>query len=78
MAQRHVETFIGRLITDEKLRGEFLDDPVRTLVGLRDRGLELTAIEIAALVNTDPQVWVGTALAIDPRLQKMRLTSDAQ
>lgn len=78
MAQRLVETLIGRLITDEQFRGEFLADPVRTLVGLRDRGLELSAIEIAALVSTDPHVWVSTARAIDPRLQKACLTSDVQ
>jgi hypothetical protein len=78
VAQRLVETLIGRLITDEQFRGEFLADPVRTLIGLRDRGLELSAIEIAALVGTDPGVWVRTAHAIDPRLQKARLTSDAQ
>lgn len=78
MAQRLVETLIGRLITDEQFRGEFLADPVRTLIGLRDRGLELSAIEIAALVSTDPHVWVSTARAIDPRLQKACLTSDVQ
>ena len=76
MAQRLVETLIGRLITDEHFRGEFLADPVRTLIGLRDRGLELSAIEIAALVNTDPHVWASTARAIDPRLQKARLASN--
>jgi hypothetical protein len=73
MGQRLVEMLIGRLITDEQFRSEFLDEPEKTLAGLFDRGLELSRTEIAALVNTDPTLWARTAEAIDPRLQKASL-----
>jgi hypothetical protein len=69
---------IGRLITDEQFRGEFLEDPASTLVGLCDRGLELSKTEIAALVSTDPTLWARTASSIDPRLQKASLKNEAR
>jgi hypothetical protein len=75
VAQRIVELVIGRLVTDEQFRHEFLGDPVRALIGLSDRGLELTRTEMAALVATDPELWIRAAELIDPRLQKASLTS---
>lgn len=78
VAQRIVEMVIGRLVTDEQFRREFLSDPVRTLLGLSDRGLELNRVEIAALVATDPALWVRAAESIDPRLQKASLTAPAR
>ena len=74
VAQRTIEMLIGRLITDEQFRREFLSEPEQTLLGLRDRGFELSRTEIAALVSTDPSLWMRTAEAIDPRLQKACLT----
>ena len=71
MSQRLIELLIGRLITDEQFRAQFLGDPERTLAGLSERGLELSRTEIAALVNTDQGLWARTAEAIDPRLQKV-------
>jgi hypothetical protein len=76
VAQRIIEMLIGRLITDEQFRREFLNDPEQMLLALRDRGLELSRTEIAALVSTDPALWVRTAEAIDPRLQKASLTNE--
>lgn len=76
LAQRIVETFIGRLITDEQFRADFLNAPEKTLLELCDRGLELSRTEIAALVNTDPALWVRAAGAIDPRLQKVSLKNE--
>ena len=70
VAQRIIEMLIGRLITDEEFRSEFLNDPQKTLAELSDRGLELSRTEVAALVSTDPTLWGRTADAIDPRLQK--------
>jgi hypothetical protein len=64
---------IGRLITDEQFRSEFLNDPEKTLIGLSDRGLELSRTEVAALMNTDSTLWAHMADAIDPRLQKASL-----
>ena len=76
MAQRILEMLIGRLITDEQFRREFLDDPKGTLNELRDLGLDLSSTEIAALVNTDPSIWTRTASALDPRLQKVSLKTE--
>ena len=75
MAQRIVEMLIGRLITDEVFRSDFLHDPEHTLLALCERGLELSRTEIAALVNTDRTLWARTADALDPRLQKASLKS---
>jgi hypothetical protein len=76
VAQRIVEMLIGRLITDEQFRTEFINDPERTLRVLCDRGYDLSKTEIAALVNTDPTLWARTADDIDPRLQKASLTNE--
>ena len=71
MAQRSIEILIGRLITDEQFRADFLDAPEQTLIDLRERGMEMSETEMAALVNTDPLLWVRTAEYVDPRLQKV-------
>jgi hypothetical protein len=73
LSQRIIEILIGRLITDEQFRFDFLNNPENILRDLSDRGQELSRTEIAALVNTDPQLWARTADAIDPRLQKASL-----
>jgi hypothetical protein len=70
LSQRTIELLIGRLITDEEFRSEFLKDPEKTLIELNDHGLELSRTEVAALLNTDATLWGRTADAIDPRLQK--------
>jgi hypothetical protein len=75
VAHRIIEVLIGRLITDEQFRGEFLQDPEGTLLELCDRGLELSKTEIAALVNTDRALWTRSAGEIDPRLQKASFTN---
>ena len=64
---------IGRLITDERFRADFTRDPESVLRSLVDHGFELSRIELAALLNTDPLIWARTADAIDPRLQKITL-----
>jgi hypothetical protein len=78
LAQRIIEMLIGRLITDEQFRSEFIHDPESTLSTLCDRGLELSRTEIAALVSTDPTLWARTADAIDPRLQKASLKNEGR
>ena len=70
MAHRVVEALIGRLITDEHFRQTFLRHPDTTLAELRERGLELTHTEAAALMSTDRSVWTDSARRLDPRLQK--------
>ncbi|HXW08366.1 MAG TPA: Os1348 family NHLP clan protein [Vicinamibacterales bacterium] len=76
MAQRIVETLIGRLMTDEQFRAAFLANPAGTLLDLRSRGLELTETEAAALIDTDPALWTRAAEGIHPRLRKASLVND--
>jgi hypothetical protein len=76
VAQRIIEMLIGRLITDEQFRREFLAHPETTLLALCDRGLELSRTEIAALLNTDATLWARIADGIDPRLQEASLRNE--
>jgi hypothetical protein len=76
MSQKTVEWLIGRLLTDEECRGRFVDDPLGTLVAIRDQGFELTRSEIAALVRTDRRLWNEAAGRIDSHLQRCPLHDD--
>ena len=78
MAQRTIEMLIGRLITDERFRSEFLKSPEATLHNLCALGLELSRTEIAALVDTEPSLWIQAAARLDRRLQKINLTDQAE
>lgn len=73
---RAVEALIGRLITDEAFRRQFLEDPAGTLMAARVNGIELTPTEIAALIHTNRAVWILAAAELDPRLQKVSLTNE--
>ena len=73
MAQRNVQLIIGQILTDEEFRSDFLDRPLETLGSLRERGVELTDVEIDALARTDRPFWLIAAEWIDPRLQRCRL-----
>jgi hypothetical protein len=70
VAQRNIEILIGRLITDEAFRSAFRRRPVATVTEFVECGYELTAIEIAAVRATPPDVWERAAELVDPRLQK--------
>ena len=74
VAQRSIEMLIGRLITDERFRTDFLSAPEDTLNDLCALGFDLSRAEIAALLNTDPALWIRAASQIDPRLQKVNLS----
>lgn len=78
MAQRTIEMLIGRLITDEDFREEFLAHPEKTLSELCDRGFDISRTEIAALASTDRTLWARTAEGIDSRLQKVSLRNQAR
>ena len=78
MSQRTIETIIGRLITDEAFRSQFLKNPDQTLIALAERGFDLSHTEIAALVSTDSSLWARTADHLDPRLQKASLNDEAR
>jgi hypothetical protein len=75
VAQRFIEVVIGRLITDEAFRTTFLRDPHETLAELLEAGMQLTNGEMAALVETDSELWEQVAEQVDARLQKVSLKS---
>jgi hypothetical protein len=76
VAQRSIEVFIGRLVTDEGFRAAFVTNPTTALRGFVETGHELTTVEIAALLATRADFWERVADRIDPRLQKANLPSD--
>jgi hypothetical protein len=76
MAQKTVQLIIGQILTDEEFRSDFLQRPIATLAALRDRGLELTNVEVDALARTDRQLWLCGAEWLDPRIQRCRLSGD--
>ena len=73
MAQRTVQLIVGQILTDEEFRSDFLEEPYETLKALRDRGFELSNVEIDALARTDRRLWTVGAEWIDGRLQRCRL-----
>lgn len=73
MSHRHVEQIIGRLLTDEELRHDFLGAPSRVLAELIAQGWELSRFEVEGLIETDLKVWTSSAARIDPRLQRCSL-----
>jgi hypothetical protein len=73
MAQRTVQLIIGQILTDEEFRSDFLEQPIDTLRTLRERGFELTNVEVDALAHTDRRFWSIGAEWIDGRLQRCRL-----
>jgi hypothetical protein len=75
MAQKTVQFIIGRILTDEELREEFLAAPTETLTSLREAGFDLTPAEIDALSRTNRRLWVSGAEWIDSRLQRCVLHS---
>lgn len=70
MSQTYVERVIGRLATDEALRGKFTRDPHGVLTELMGRGMELNECEQWSLVQLDPKELARFAGTISPRLQK--------
>ena len=77
MTQKSVEIVIGKLASDEALRAAFRRDRAATLRALAAQGLELTALEIAALAGVDVGAFDRLADALDPRLQKASLSAAA-
>ncbi len=76
MSQRAVQSVIGQILTDEDLRRRFIARPADTIAAFRAQGLELTRIEVAALLGTDATAWEIAASTIDPRLQRCSLSPD--
>jgi hypothetical protein len=78
VAQRSIELFIGRLVTDEEFRKVFTRNPAAAVGQFVDSGLELTNVEVAALLATRGDIWERLADQIDSRLQKVSLQSYAR
>ena len=76
MSHRTIERLIGRLLTDEELRHEFIQSPGRTLAELHEQGWELSRLEADALLATEIRLWSDTAARIDPRLQRCSLKTE--
>ncbi len=77
MSHRNVQLVIGRLVTDEELRHQFLRAPHETLAQLSERGWDLTPAEMDALIETDAHLWNWVAVKLPSRLQRCSLRSDA-
>ena len=73
MSQRNVERIVGLLATDESLRNRFKADRVAVIEELVASGLELGAVERAALLGLDCGACERFAQALDPRIQKVCL-----
>jgi hypothetical protein len=73
MSQRTVQLLIGQIVTDEDLRRRFIAAPAETLAALREQGLDLTRLEVQALIETVPSLWEMAARTIHPRLQRCSL-----
>ena len=73
MSQRNVELLIGRLLTDDELRGRFVRDPRDVIAGFLSQGWELTEGEAEALASTDTKTWAELAARIPSRLRRCSL-----
>ncbi len=73
MSQRNVELVIGRLATDEEFRHRFETERDAVLRGLIAGGLDLTPVEVKALLDLDYPACRRFARCIDARLQKISL-----
>jgi len=65
MSQLAVERVLGRLVTDTDFRTEFFGEPASVC---RDHGLELTPIELAALLHVDERALHMLAAHLDPKI----------
>jgi hypothetical protein len=70
MAHKTVQLIIGRILTDEAFREQFVADPAEILSSLREMGYDLTRLEIDALSKTNRQLWQQGPDWIDDRLQR--------
>ena len=70
MTQQNVERVIGRLATDESLRRAFALHPESILRELITAGLDLTPIELQALLTIDPASLQRLADLMDTRIQR--------
>jgi hypothetical protein len=65
MSQLAVERVLGRLVTDAEFRAEFLLEPASVCC---DQGIELTPVELAALLRVDEHALQILAARLDPKI----------
>jgi DNA-binding NarL/FixJ family response regulator len=75
MSQLGVQLVIGRLLTDDAFRAYFERQRRDCLVSVRERDVDLTDEEIAALLDADAHVWSTLATRVDVRLRSSREAS---
>jgi len=73
MSQQSVERVIGRLATDEDFRRRFETERQAVIQELIATGLELTPVEVKALLDLNFTACRRFARCIDARLQKVSL-----
>src|SRR6185503_10826188 len=71
MSQRNVERLMGRLLTDEDLREQFVESPERAVERFVAEGWELTDDERAAFAGLERRPLVELARHVDPRIRKV-------
>jgi DNA-binding CsgD family transcriptional regulator len=67
-----VQLVIGKLVTDEEFRLRFETRAHESLAKLCEQGIDLNDIEVAAFLETDPQLWSAMAKQVDRRLRPNR------
>lgn len=72
MSQWGVQLVIGKLILDEDFRQQFELSAHESLGKLCQQGIDLSDVEVAALLDTSPLLWSTTASQIDRRLRPRR------
>jgi DNA-binding NarL/FixJ family response regulator len=77
MSSWGVQLVIGKLLTDDAFRQRFEAAAHESITRLREQGIELTDAEVAALLETDRQLWSTTAPQIDARLRATRPSGTA-
>jgi DNA-binding NarL/FixJ family response regulator len=78
MSQWGVQLVIGKLLTDDRFRRQFAVRRRECLCSLRDRGIDLSEAEVAALSDADPIVWSRMASRIDRRLRDVSREPDVR
>jgi predicted DNA-binding protein (UPF0251 family) len=73
MAQKAVETLLGRLLTDEDFRRRFFDEP---LAVCRQEALEVTSRELEAILAVDEVRFAQFAKQLDARIVRATLRRD--
>ncbi len=70
MSQRDVERTLGRLLTDEGFRDEFLRDPARACLLL---GIQLAPQEVEALLRVPRSVLASLGARLDDRICRLHI-----